>query len=264
MMRKLGEKNKRGQMTLFIIIGIVIVALALLIYFFFPQIKSTFGFSAKNPEQQIQSCLEKEIENSAKALSLNGGSLNPENYINYDNSPVEYLCYQEDYYLPCVMQQPLLVEHIQDEIKNAVQEKANECFDAMVGNYEKSGYSVSTNKGDLVVELLPDKIIVTLENSLTLTKNNQETYKSFKVVVNKKLYELAILATSILNWEARYGDSETTSYMNYYHDVKVEKKKQSDGSTIYILTDRNTGDKFQFASRSVAWPPGYGSAEVTV
>ena len=44
--------------------------------------------------------------------------------------------------------------------------------------------------------------------------------------------------------------------MNYYHDLKVEKNKQTDGSTIYILTERDTENKFQFASRSVAWPPG--------
>jgi len=46
--------------------------------------------------------------------------------------------------------------------------------------------------------------------------------------------------------------------MTYYRDLKVEKKKQTDGSTVYILTKMDSGDKFQFASRSVAWPPGYG------
>ena len=64
------------------------------------------------------------------------------------------------------------------------------------------------------------------------------------------------IANSILSMEVQFGDSETTIYMNYYHDLKVEKKKQTDGTTIYILTDRITGDVFQFASRSIAWPPG--------
>jgi hypothetical protein len=52
--------------------------------------------------------------------------------------------------------------------------------------------------------------------------------------------------------------------MNYYHDLKVEKKKQLDGTNIYILTDRNNENKFQFASRSVAWPPGYGAEGVAI
>ena len=46
--------------------------------------------------------------------------------------------------------------------------------------------------------------------------------------------------------------------MILYPGVKVEKYKQEDGTTVYILTDRNTNDKFQFAVRSLAWPPGYG------
>ena len=111
---------------------------------------------------------------------------------------------------------------------------------------------------DLNVELLPKRIVVTFNRSLTLTKEESQKYSSFVVILNNNLYELVSIANSILNWEARYGDSETTTYMDYYHDLKVEKKKQSDGTTIYILTDRNNQNKFQFASRSIAWPPGIG------
>ena len=95
------------------------------------------------------------------------------------------------------------------------------------------------------------------ENDLTLTLGgDSERYEKIVVVVDKNVYELMSIANSILNMELKYGDSETTTYMNYYHDLKVEKLKQSDGTTIYILTNRDTGEKFQFASRSVAWPPG--------
>ena len=60
--------------------------------------------------------------------------------------------------------------------------------------------------------------------------------------------------------ETLFGDIETTYYMSLYPELKVEKLKQTDGSTIYILSERDTQNKFQFASRSVAWPPGYGVA----
>jgi hypothetical protein len=75
--------------------------------------------------------------------------------------------------------------------------------------------------------------------------------------LNNNLYQLVNIADSIIDFESIYGDSETTIYMNYYHDLKVEKLKQIDESTIYILTDRTDGNKFQFASRSYAFPPGY-------
>ena len=118
------------------------------------------------------------------------------------------------------------------------------------------GYAVTLTEGETKVELLPNRIIVVFENDLTLTKDDSERYDELSVIVNNNLYELVSITNSILNMETRYGDSETTIYMNYYHNLKVEKKKQTDGTTIYILTDRNKGDKFQFASRSIAWPPG--------
>ena len=98
---------------------------------------------------------------------------------------------------------------------------------------------------------------------LTVSKGEAARYNSFNVILNNNLYELTSIANSIIDWETNYGDAETTIYMSYYKDLKVEKKKQQDGTSIYILTDRNNGDIFQFASRSVAWPPGYGTAGIS-
>jgi len=250
--------NKKGQITIFIIIAIVIVALGILLYMFYPQIKSTLGIGPQNPSEYIQDCISEDLENSVNKLSLQGGSLTPRHYIAYNGKKIEYLCYTQEYYKTCVMQQPMLKKHIEEEIENAIKNKAKECFNDLKESYRKKGYSVNLRQGDISVELLPKRIAVAFDNSLTLTKEGSEKYDSFKVVLNNNLYELVSIANSILNWEASYGDSETTTYMNYYHDLKVEKKKQSDGTTIYILTDRNNQNKFQFASRSIAWPPGYG------
>jgi len=121
---------------------------------------------------------------------------------------------------------------------------------------------VELREGGVEIELLPKRVIVTSNRSLILTKDGTEIYDSFEVIVHNNIYELVSVANSILKWETNLGDSETTTYMNYYHDLKVEKKKQTDGSTVYILTDRNNGNKFQFASRSIAWPPGYGTDNI--
>lgn len=257
--------NKRGQITIFIIIGIIIVVLAILLFLFFPQIKTTLGFSDLNPSEFIQDCIEEEISDNVLMLSAQGGSLNPEHYILYNNEKIEYLCYTNEYYKTCVMQQPMLKEHIESELADSIKIETNDCFNAMKENFEKRGYSVNLKQGAAEVELLPNRISVNFNNALTLAKNEQtEKYDSINVVLNNNLYELISITNSILNWEARYGDSETTTYMNYYHDLKVEKKKQSDGTTIYILTDRNNQNKFQFASRSLAWPPGYGVDDVVM
>jgi len=254
--------NKKGQVTIFIIIGIVIVAFGILIYMFYPGIKSTLGFKAQNPSGFLQDCLEDKIGESIKTLSVQGGSINPEHYILYNDDKIEYLCYTEEYYKTCVMQQPMLKTHIEGEIKATINVQARQCLDDLKKSYEGRGYNVNVNNKDFNVELLPKRVVVKFDDSVTLTKEDSKTYDSLEVAFNNNLYELVSIANSILNWEATYGDAETTAYMNYYHDLNVEKKKQSDGSTIYILTDRNNENKFQFASRSVAWPPGYGAGDV--
>jgi hypothetical protein len=254
--------GKRAQVTMFIIVGVIIVAIAVLIFLFYPKIKASIGFGEKNPQELMQECLQDELKTTVDKVSSQGGSLNPEHYFLYNDTKIEYLCYQEEYYLTCVMQQPLLKEHIESEIKNAIQQKANDCLESLKTNFQNQGYEVSLTKKDVIVELLPEKVVVTLDSNIVLKKIDTQAYNKFTIVANNNLYELISIANSILNWEARYGDSETTMYMNYYHNLKVEKKLQSDGTTIYILTNRENENKFQFASRSVAWPPGYGTSEM--
>ncbi|MBI2043425.1 hypothetical protein HYT25_03485 [Candidatus Pacearchaeota archaeon] len=249
--------DNRGQLTIFVIAAIVIVGIIGMIYFFFPSVLVNLGVVSGNPSAFMQDCIEEEIQNNVETISLQGGSLEPENFILYKDQKIEYLCYNGNYYLPCVMQQPLLKQHIESEIERGIKNQEDVCFENLKDSFERRGFDISLSEGETFVELLPKKISVTFEKEITLTQGDEsQRFEKINVVLNNNLYELTSIADSILNWEARYGDSETTLYMGYYHDLKVEKLKQSDGSTIYILTDRNKGNKFQFASRSVAWPPG--------
>lgn len=255
-------ENKRGQVTIFIIVGIIIVALAVLLYFIFPGIKTTIGGEAKTPAEFLQNCLEPELKDAIETASSQGGYIEPEFYFLKNDEKIAYLCYTNEYYKTCILQQPLLKKSIETEIKNNIKTKADKCLDSLVENYKNKNYNVKLNRGEFNIEILPGEVRAVFNHTLTLTRDSTENYDSFKVAVNNNLYELLSITNSILDWEATYGDAETTIYMNYYHDLKVEKQKQTDGTTIYILTDRNTLDKFQFASRSVAWPPGYGANKV--
>jgi hypothetical protein len=151
----------------------------------------------------------------------------------------------------------MLKQHIEREIKKEIENDVESCFASLKSSYEKKGYDVTLKSGDKKVELLPQRIVGTFNYSLTLTKSSTEKYDSFVVIVNNNLYELVAIANSIIEWEATYGDAEITTYMTYYPDLKVEKNLRESGEKIYVLTDRNTGNKFQFAVRSQAWPAGY-------
>jgi hypothetical protein len=252
--------NKRAQVTLFIILAIIIVGIAVLTYLLIPKVETETGFDAQNPRAFIETCLEQDIEETVELLSNQGGSLVPENYFVYQGNQIEYLCYTNEYYRTCVIQQPLLKQHIEEEIKSEISDEVEACFDSLEDTYKRDGYLVDLRRGLTKVELLPKRIAVNFEGYiLTATKGERSIHDSFNVILNNNLYELTSIANSIIEWEAEYGEAEVTIYMLYYKDLKVEKKAQEDGTTIYIITDRNTGNKFQFASRSAVLPLGFSS-----
>jgi len=248
--------KKKGQVTMFVIFAIIIVVLAVLIAYFYPQIRFSLGGQTVTPSSYLQSCIEEDLNLAIEKVALQGGSLNPEHYLFYENEKIAYLCYTNEYYKTCVMQQPLLKRYTETEISKAISTRADECFSELEKAYQRSGYEVSIVRGKPSIELLPKRVTLDFNSTVTIQKENSQRYTDVKVSVMNNIYELVSIATSILNFETSYGDSETTIYMNYYRDLKVEKIKQSEGSKVYILTDRNNKNKFQFATRSLAWPPG--------
>jgi hypothetical protein len=249
--------KKRGQVTIFIIIAIIIVALAALLFTFYSPLRETFISDVTNPKAFVQSCLEEDVENAVNELSLRGGELEPESYYMYQGNKIRYLCYTNEYYQTCIVQEPMLKNSIEDEIKNAISSRAEECFDNLEQSYRDQGYQVTLNRGEMSVELLPERIVVTFDSTFTITKEASETYEEFSVVLNNNLYELISITNSIINFESSLGDVDVTAYMDYYSDLKVEKITQSEGTKIFVLTNRDDNKKFQFATRSIAWPPGY-------
>ena len=71
------------------------------------------------------------------------------------------------------------------------------------------------------------------------------------------MYDLLLIAESIVQFESTLGDSETTDYLNYYPDLSISKIKLGDGSKVYTLKDVVTNEQFRFATRSLVWPAGY-------
>ena len=253
--------NKRGQVTIFIIIAILIVIGGVLVYMFTPE----FGApeekrDIEDPQQYIQGCVSDRLEEVTRQVSLNGGSLEPEASFPYQGNNLEYLCYSNENYDLCSVQRPFLRTHIEEEIKSGISGQVESCFSSLEEEYGNKGYSVYIEDKETNVELLPERVQANLNKTVNLQQEqNTETHKNFRVNFRSNLYDLVNVAESIVEWEAKFGSAEPALYMNVYHNLLVEKRPQSDETTIYIIENLETGNKFQFASRSLAFPAGYGA-----
>lgn len=244
--------NKKAQLTIFIIIAIVIAAILLIL--FYPKIKVLV--TGPVATDYIEECAEEAAEEALEKLKVQGGSLEPENYILYEDNKVEYVCYTNEYYKRCIMQKPFLKQDIEQEIIGYVEPRVKNCFSSLKQQLEKRGSRVELQDIEVEASVVPNSIIIDINAPMTVTKGSVAKFKKFKVSIKSQLYDLVMLSSSIANYEARYGDSDSLTYMLYYPDIRVEKKERDEGR-IYILTHKPTNEKFMFAARSIAWPAGY-------
>jgi len=258
------KRSKKGQITIFIIIAIVIVA-AIVIFFLVSDkargIVDRFTGAEFDVKADLRNCIEnnKAIKEKVSTITSQGGSTEPPASYMYEGKEFEYLCYTNQNFDTCMMQQPLILNKVETEIKKQINSEVKKCFESTKSKLENRGYSVSTTSGDSSVQLVPENLVIKSDASLSVSRgNDKNSYGSFEFKIPSNLYELIMLSTSILNFEARYGDSDPAIYMTLYPEIRVEKQKQGDGTTLYFVSDRNTKEQFNFASRSLVFPEGYG------
>jgi len=254
------EIKNRGQVTAYIITALVIVVLAVVLYFVYPQIQTIVGGDTE-PSDYMKTCLEPALEEGMDLVSRQGGYIDPEGYVMYQGNNVKYLCYTSRYYMPCYVQQPLLVPHVEKELSGYLKAKAKSCAGELRSYYEARGYDVTGgNTAEVEVDIAPNRIGVTIDSPMTFTKDTAQDFRVFRFGKASKMYSLLMTAVSIIDFESTYGDSEVTLYMQYYPELQIRKVKAylGEGGTIYSIKNVKTGEEFTFASRSLAWPGGYG------
>ena len=256
---------KRGQVTIFIIAGIVIVAgVALFFLFRSGIIPGTGGSEEINSESFLETCLEPSLRNAIETISLRGGKAEPELYREFEftedgvSRNVAYLCYTNNYYVPCINQNPILISSLKLEIKNYVDEDVRNCFANLKRSLGKQGYVVEGELRDFDVGLSPGKAGIAIDASLKYSKSEEErNYEEFEISIPSKFYDLAIVAQEIVSQEARFCYFEYLGFMLLYPEFDINKFRTGDSTTFYTVSHRESGEKFRFAIRGCVSIPGF-------
>jgi len=256
--------KKRGQVTIFIIVAIIIVAGALLIFSFYPQIKTTLSGEEQNPASFLQSCLEDKIAEATSLLSSRGGyasnSLNKTFKFTAEIAPVDisYLCYTAGYYIPCVNQEPMLIQHLRKEIKDYISADVENCFNQLTESLTKQGYAVHSEYNGFDIELIENKVEVPIDGKITLSKatGDASDYTDLNISFQSKFYDTAVVVQEIVSQQAEFCNFEFIGYMTLYPEWKIDTYRASDSTIIYSVKNENSVDKFRFAVRGCAARPG--------
>ncbi len=256
--------KKKGQVTIFIIIGILIIT-AFVFFFLFRQ-NVLPGINEKpeeNPGGFLEVCIENKLIEGIELISSQGGYIN--NPLNrtfkfseeQDFTDISYLCYNQNYYLPCINQEPMLIQHLKEEIYNYISEDVRNCFDNLVLSLDKRGYVVDATYDGFEIELMPKKVVVNIDGELILTKSGETTkQENLDIIIPSRFYDLAVVVQEIVSQEARFCHFEHLGFMLFYPQFKIDKFRTGDLITIYTVEHRNSKEKFRFAVRGCVIPPG--------
>ena len=122
--------NKRGQITLFVIIAILIIGAVALVLTLKPTIIQPVAEKI-DIQNYMEDCIGKEAKTTVDKLSIQGGYINATFFRLYDGNKASYLCYTEEPYKACINQQPMLKKFIETEIKSFSEKTALDCMNTL-------------------------------------------------------------------------------------------------------------------------------------
>ena len=255
------NNQKRGQVAVFIILGIAILIVLVILFSGNKDFASIF--LGKSPLQKMEECVSGPLESGLELIENQGGSINPENYYLYKDRKVDYICFTDESFQKCVMQKPLLKESVENELEDFIRADVVRCLENERDALNRGTTSVSFKDPKIEVSLVPNDVIVVTELDLMISKGeSSESYKSIRVDKSSKIYDFVVVALDIANNEVEYGDAAVDKYSFLDKSLRVEKLKQGDETTIYILSDRGSDESFYFAIKSIPIPPGWVDEEV--
>jgi len=250
--------RKRSQMSIFIIIGIVLVVLIILFIVFRAQIpQKILSTTPENPQSYMDSCVSNLIQDSIKKISSQGGYVNPEIYYEFDSVKRAYICYNANYYYPCVTQEPMYLRRLESEIKKDIGGNVKSCFDNLRKNMENKGYTVNLDYRDFNVSLIPGRVVISANVDMTYSKGDESKIKKgFETDVASKFHDVGVVVQEIASQEAKFCNFEYVGFQMYYPNFNIDKYVTGEDIKIYSVEDRNTKEKIVFAIRSCVLPPG--------
>jgi len=248
-------KNNRGQVTIFVIVGVLIVVSVTVfsIIYLFPRGGDSFGSDA---DDSMEGCVKEAIEDSIDIILPNGGVIEPEKYIMYRGEKYNYLCYNPDYYMGCYNLYPLIEKDVEELLRDNTKDEVQTCFDSFREEIESKGFEVTGGATSYSIDLLPKKVSVSLKKEIATSKGeSSQKFEDFSFEFNSPLYDILEVVNEIVNDEANFCHFEYSGFMSLYPEFDIRRWNYR-GSNLYVVGYRNSNMEFKFAVRSCAGPPG--------
>src|SRR3989344_3188758 len=250
--------HKRGQVAVFVVIGIVIVILVALLFVGRNQyglgIDSTLFLNNKlEPIQEdVESCVDQSSDKVVRLFMHQGGDINPSRNVLYENKKVKYFCYDTANSEKCVNMMPplnVMVSGLGEELDKSIKNCVNK--DLVRGGL---GYEVNVNsEPDSELKLEGNDLRVVVDYDVEIVKDaSVNRLGKIEKSLDVPLIDLYNVAYDIVNSHASEGFFEQVFYMldkkgKYIIDVDKSPSLGNPEDRIYKLNKTDEDYSFWFA-----------------
>ena len=247
------KRDKKGQVTLFIVLAILLVSSVILLFYYWkPGL-----FRPGDSQPQLESCISNSLEQRIETLALSAGLIDPKFNYMYMGSNYTYLCYTDEYYLPCVNQEPFLTKAFEESLSNILLQEFQVCYDSSVDDLRARGYDVEQGDAQFEISIEPGYVSVKIDAPMTVSSGETSVAtQKYNYRYRTNLYNLLMVATSLIQFETYYGDSEQMQQMFFYPEILIDKQRRDDDTKVYTLKEKEEGIEYRFAVKSFPYPAG--------
>ena len=257
------SNSKKGQITVFIILAILLVMTILLLFMLYQnQLQGKTGNTKKNTQGIFEECINNYVGEATELIFENSGYTELPSlvysvtnvkgyYKQYELKDIPYLCYTNSNYARCVPQAPLLINHLEKQIKTYIEPKTEFCFEILSKDLKERAYDVRLGKTELLEVNLRDKGIETfIKKELIQAKSGkEERIEEFNAVYSTHLYDIAKVAEKIVYEETTFCNSDYVEIMRGNTGIEIEKFQTGDDVKIYTVRNKLTKKEWEFAVR---------------
>lgn len=246
--------KKKGQVTIFIIIAILIVG-AIITLFYLTSSPDKKINPQENPQSFIEECLRDEIKESTDKILPQGGVINPQPFLLFNETNVQFLCYIEEEKQQCEILEPMLKEKIEQEIVKNTQSKINSCLNKLEDSFDNYDYSAGPT--EYLVEISPNIIKGIINKKITIAKDGQtQEFTTFVSTQYSPIFDFILISNQIMREEATCVCGEETCSADVVklssanNDYELELFVTGKNEKIYTIRDIKTKQEFNFAVRN--------------
>ena len=246
---------KRGQVSVFVIIGTVILLAMVFVFVLFRSFQEK-AREITNPQEYLRSqlgdikkvvnkCIDDSSRSALNQLYLQGGYFNPTKYLDYHGNKTTFLCYKVKDNLPCYNMM-FTRQDVANQLKPKLEQDVRSCID--LSSFRDKDYTLTTGEYNLDFTFSDEALLVNVNYPVTLTKGNiTQTEDRFTKEVRTNFWNVAALASQVVGMESNglSPDVAELSSKNLEYEIG---RTETNGNSLYLLKSRIGDDPiFYFA-----------------